>query len=150
MYIFPTAFPCGLPERIRQQLLDEYKGRLRKALYPLIDEDSTASGLCQSVSTAQSINTSRLLRTVQTSRGSSVVQITGYSAELSFAMRYIGVRRSESMRVGKSVSYYSVFCSPKLGYIISLGRSERLKLVTPLSDDKRGFLLFYFTPYHQL
>lgn len=44
-HIFPTAFPCGLPERIRQQLLGEYKVRLRKALYSLIDEDRTASGL---------------------------------------------------------------------------------------------------------
>lgn len=44
-HIFPTAFPCGLPERIRHQLLVEYKGRLRKALYSLIDEDSTATGL---------------------------------------------------------------------------------------------------------
>lgn len=44
-HIFPTAFPCGLPERIRRQLLDTYKGRLRSAFHALIAADRTSSGL---------------------------------------------------------------------------------------------------------
>lgn len=44
-YIFPTAFPCGLPQRIRQQLLAQTKERLRKALHALIAEVRTSSGL---------------------------------------------------------------------------------------------------------
>lgn len=44
-YIFPTAFPCGLPERIRRQLLGEYKGPLRRALFALIDAARTSSEL---------------------------------------------------------------------------------------------------------
>lgn len=35
-FIFPTALPFGLPESIRQQLIVEYKQRLRKALNAIV------------------------------------------------------------------------------------------------------------------
>lgn len=44
-HIFPTAFPCGLPERIRHQLLVEFKNRLRIALHALDAKDRMASGM---------------------------------------------------------------------------------------------------------
>lgn len=44
-HIFPTAFPCGLPKNIRHQLIVDFKGRLRNALYSLIDKPRTSSGL---------------------------------------------------------------------------------------------------------
>ncbi|KAL0634869.1 hypothetical protein Q9L58_006229 [Maublancomyces gigas] len=44
-HIFPTAFPYGLPERIRHQLLVEYKDRLRSALHGLVAKHRTASGM---------------------------------------------------------------------------------------------------------
>lgn len=44
-HIFPTGFPCGLPEWIRHELLVEYKNRLRSALHALVAKDRMASGM---------------------------------------------------------------------------------------------------------
>lgn len=44
-YIFPTAFPCGLPKSIRHKLILEYKQRLFAALNDLVSAARTSSGL---------------------------------------------------------------------------------------------------------
>lgn len=79
-FIFPTALPFGLPESIRQQLIVEYKQRLRKALdaIVLVRSSSGLSIQSQPLSAGSSDEVDPATRLAQAKRNNTKRWLTGW------------------------------------------------------------------------